>query len=229
MRNAIKFIPNFITLCNIMCGVLGIYCAMTAQLSTAFWLMILAAVFDFCDGLAARVLNARSEIGLQLDSLCDVVSFGVLPSFMLFAWFSSVFATLCCPVLCFGAFLLAPFAALRLAVFNVDTEQSSEFRGLPTPAMALFVGSLVLSFGGQPICPLLGMSIVVALCVLMVCRLPMLSFKFKGLGLSATNIARYSLVLATILCIIFFGVYPTPAIIIGLYVFISLLLGCRAK
>ena len=134
----IKHIPNAITSMNLICGALGIIAAFKGWLDTAFYLMLAGAVCDFCDGLAARALKAYSPMGKELDSLADVITFGLLPSIMLYkcmdlyhpgAWY------------CYTPLIIAVFSALRLAKFNVDSRQSENFIGLATPACAMICGS----------------------------------------------------------------------------------------
>ena len=134
----VKHIPNTITLANLLSGVAGVIVTLSGNPAAGFICMLAAAVFDFCDGLAARLLNAHSPIGKELDSLSDVVSFGVLPAVMLWVVMSKG-APLYVHVI---PLLLAAFSALRLAKFNLDTRQESDFIGLPTPAAALLVGAL---------------------------------------------------------------------------------------
>ncbi len=217
MRKLVAFIPNFLTLCNITCGVLSIYTAIYHRLDYAFYLIILCAIFDFLDGFAARILNARSEIGLQLDSLCDVVSFGAAPA---------IIATISLEPFFMGysyiMLLLVPFAAYRLAVFNVDTEQSDEFKGLPTPAMALLVSSLVssqvnISASLAPYAVVL----MLLLCVLMVSRIPMFSFKFKNFSI-AKNLLRYAFAIYSVIVLVFMDFNYAVAIIILTYIVVSL-------
>lgn len=134
-----KHIPNAITSMNLLSGAMGVICTFRGQMEWAFCLMLLAAAFDFCDGLAARLLKAYSPIGKELDSLCDMVSFGLLPSLMLV-----VTMDLCG---CEGFYiylplLLAVMSALRLAKFNVDDRQESNFLGVPTPTAAIISGAL---------------------------------------------------------------------------------------
>ncbi len=185
MKKLIKYIPDAVTSMNLLCGILGVIAACDGKMQYAFPLMLAAALFDFCDGLAARALNAYSDMGKELDSLCDLVSFGVLPSLMLVqlmrqcTWSNS---WLCCiPV------IIAVFSALRLAKFNVDERQHESFMGLATPASAMICGSLSYfvatcqdSFltqwcSGFVFIPVL----CVVLSILMICDLPMFSFKLK--------------------------------------------------
>ena len=135
----IRHIPNSITSCNLLCGALGVVLALRGQVDIAFPLMLAAAVFDFCDGYAARLLQAYSPIGKELDSLADMISFGLLPSVLLVetmqlhgvtGWPS------------FLPLLLAVMSGLRLAKFNVDERQTTDFLGLATPSAAMICGSL---------------------------------------------------------------------------------------
>lgn len=178
-----KHIPNSITSMNILCGVLGVIFSLDGKLETAFILMILAAVFDFCDGLSARLLKAYSDIGKELDSLSDVVSFGVLPSVMLYCVFGTQ-----SQLLRFFPVLIAAFSALRLAKFNLDERQHEHFLGLPTPACAMVCGSLACFVAKVPgsflarWCdgPVFLVLLTLLLCFLLVSEIPMFSFKFGG-------------------------------------------------
>lgn len=188
--NIRKHIPNTITCANILCGAAGIVFAFSDSLELSFIMMLAAAVFDFMDGLAARLLKAYSDIGKELDSLCDVVSFGVLPSVMLSQLFMPSALSACGRVggKIFGLMplLLAAFSALRLAKFNLDERQHESFLGLPTPAAAMLCGSLAAYVSVTPggilaswcgsiaFIPLL----TVLLCALLVSEIPMFSMKF---------------------------------------------------
>jgi len=193
-----KHIPNAITSLNLLCGVIGIICCcMFGRFELAFCCMLAAVVFDYCDGLVARLLGAYSEIGKELDSLADMVSFGVLPSLMMFCAMGSGDGSTLGVVLSFVPLLLAVFSALRLAKFNLDERQHESFLGLPTPAAALICASLVtllsnldkiqihgqLGSFGLGLChlgdtlwflPL----VAVLLSALLVSEIPMFSFKF---------------------------------------------------
>lgn len=132
----VKHIPNTITSMNLLSGAMGVILTLEGCLEAAFLCMLLAAVFDFCDGLAARMLGAYSNIGKELDSLADCVSFGLLPSVMMVQ-------SMCTDgVWRYIPLVLAAASALRLAKFNVDERQTSNFLGVPTPASAMVVGSL---------------------------------------------------------------------------------------
>ena len=184
-------------------------------------IMIFAAgLFDFFDGFTARLLKAHSPIGADLDSLSDVVSFGVAPGFIMFhlmggMWFG-----------CF-AFLLPVFAAVRLAKFNVDTRQTTSFIGLPTPPMAIFMASLPLAFWQldlleEPVLnPYLGLGIVLLFSFMMVCNRPFFSFKMKKLSWQGNEVKWIFLILA----VVGFAVFRFMALpfILLLYVLLSVL------
>ena len=190
-----KHIPNTITLMNLLCGVLGVIFALSSRLDTAFILMLAAAVFDFSDGLAARLLKAYSPIGKELDSLCDMVSFGVLPAIMLMAsmqkggvteWYTYI------------PLFLALMSALRLAKFNVDERQSTDFIGVATPTSAIMSGALCYSGIALPVWFIPCFAVVMGL--LLVSEIPMFSIKIaKGHKLlDAKHIVLIGLVAASI-------------------------------
>ena len=178
-------IPNAITSMNLLCGVLGVIAALEGRFDWAFYLMLAGAVFDFCDGLAARALKVVSSTGKELDSLSDVVTFGVLPSVMLYELMRV--CTFSNSIWCYVPLLIAVFSALRLAKFNLDERQHSSFLGLPTPASAMICGSLCYFIAhdmqtflatwasGFVFIPLLAL----VLCVLLVSEVPMFSMKFS--------------------------------------------------
>ncbi|MGM9766903.1 MAG: CDP-diacylglycerol--serine O-phosphatidyltransferase [Candidatus Cryptobacteroides sp.] len=173
---------------NLLSGTLGVIFALQGNIQAAFILMLAAACFDFCDGLAARLLGAYSELGKELDSLSDMVSFGVLPAVMLYCIMST------------GGWLryiplaIAVFSALRLAKFNLDERQHCGFIGLPTPACAMICGSLACFVNAAPESGLATLSnthwfipaISIVLSLLLVSELPMFSMKF-GKGSSASR------------------------------------------
>ena len=181
-------IPNSLTCCNLICGCIATGCAFYGQYHYAVLMIILGAVFDFFDGMVARALGVSSAIGKELDSLADVVTFGVAPSAIIFYLFHEVhYPELLMPiksVLPYTAFLMAAFSALRLAKFNLDERQHQQFIGLPTPANALFWGSLVL--GAHVFLVSLKFNAVflflfmLLFCMLLVCEVPMLALKFKN-------------------------------------------------
>ena len=149
MTNVIKNnIPNTVTCLNLFSGCIACVMAFEARYDLALLFIILSAVFDFFDGMLARVLNAHSIIGKDLDSLADDVSFGVAPSLIVFSLLKEMYypasMEFIAPYLPYAAFLISVFSALRLAKFNNDTRQTSSFIGLPVPANALFWGSFVV-------------------------------------------------------------------------------------
>lgn len=184
-----QHIPNLLTLVNLALGCISIVLAFNNQLAWVPYLVIAAAAADFLDGLAARVLKVSSPLGLQLDSLADMVTFGVVPGVVMYhlllrAWGANNQWALALP-----AFTLTLFSALRLAKFNIDTRQTDGFIGVPTPTCTMFMMSLVLMvshdrFGlsGFILQPWLLYLVVAVFSVLLVAELPMLGFKFKHLG-----------------------------------------------
>ena len=147
MANCItRHIPNTVTCCNLFSGCLAIVWAYQGNYQVALSFILLGAVFDFFDGMLARALQAYSPLGKELDSLADDITFGVAPSMIVFSLFKEVsvpaFLSPVAGYLPYAAFLIAVFSALRLAKFNIDTRQTSSFIGVPTPANALFLGSL---------------------------------------------------------------------------------------
>ncbi len=180
----VKHIPNSITSLNLVCGVAGIICTFGGRFDLAFYFMLGGALFDFCDGFAARALNVVSPIGKELDSLADLITFGLLPSFMLYR----LMYVLAGPCLwCYIPLILAVFSALRLAKFNLDERQSTNFIGLATPAAALLCGSFAHYISLTPDSHLIVLAsshyflpiIAVVLAALEVSEIPMFSLKYK--------------------------------------------------
>ncbi|MGN0191276.1 MAG: CDP-alcohol phosphatidyltransferase family protein [Candidatus Cryptobacteroides sp.] len=147
MTSPVKYIPNTVTSMNLLCGVLGILCSFEGHFPQAFGFMLAAAACDFCDGLAARLLKAYSPMGKELDSLADMVSFGVLPAVMLSIFIRTEVVAgntgWACSLAVYSPLLIAVFSGLRLAKFNVDERQTNNFIGIATPTCAMMVGSLV--------------------------------------------------------------------------------------
>ena len=145
--NIKQHIPNSMTCANLFCGCAGVKFAFEGALIIAAYLIVLAAVFDFFDGFAARLLNAKSPIGKDLDSLADMVTFGLLPGVILFKMMTVAIAIhgwqgpVDAAYIPYFAFVLTIFSALRLAKFNIDIRQSESFIGVPTPAITLLVAS----------------------------------------------------------------------------------------
>ena len=226
----VKHIPNTITSMNLLCGVLGVMSALKGNLDTAFYLMLIGALCDFCDGLSARLLKAYSDLGKELDSLADMVSFGVLPALMMNRLMADIHGD---SLLCYIPLLIAVFSALRLAKFNIDTRQSENFIGLATPSCALLVGSLIYSAESFPqldgilaantyIIPVIS----VILSLLLVSEIPMFSFKFKSFRWSENKLKFIFLICAAAFAIIeatLMGSFPLSVWIFTVLVFYVLL------
>lgn len=197
MHKLASYIPNTITCLNLLSGcaavVMSFHLGQTYGLTAAQWVYVLigaAAVFDFCDGAAARLLRAYSEIGKELDSLSDLVSFGLAPAMLVMNTMLGQGAG----VLSYGALFLAPMGALRLAKFNVDTRQATSFLGLPIPANAIFwIGAVAwCDTFGYLSTPLM-LAMVAATGLLMVSNVPMFSLKFHNFALR-DNALRYAII-----------------------------------
>ncbi len=176
-----KHIPNAITCLNLFSGILATIAAYNAEYDKALFFVLLSAVFDFFDGFMARLLKAYSPMGKELDSLADVVSFGLVPGMVAYKLLEPLGAI--CVALPYAGFLITIFSALRLAKFNIDERQTSSFIGLATPANALFWLPLACAFA--PRIDKCWAWTVLAVCVLssylLVCELPMFSLKIKSL------------------------------------------------
>jgi CDP-diacylglycerol---serine O-phosphatidyltransferase len=223
-----KHLPNALTCGNLLCGCLGIVAAMQQDLSWAAYFIFVGMLFDFLDGLAARLLRAYSEIGKQLDSLADMVTFGVLPSIIVHQLFLKNLATNSLSnTYAYMAFLIAIFSALRLAKFNIDTRQNESFIGLPTPASALVVASLPLIIGQYPdyqsfiYNQVFLISLSILLSGLMVAEIPLFSLKFKNFAWQ-NNQLRYIFLLLTMGLLLTLGSLALP-LIIFIYMGISLI------
>lgn len=210
--NLTRFIPNTITLLNLLSGCLAcIFSFRQGEIIGGLhgyeWVYILigaAAIFDFCDGAAARLLNKPSPVGRELDSLSDLVSFGLAPAMLIF----NTIAEHCpdCTILPYIALFIPLMGALRLAIFNVDTTQTDSFRGLPIPANAIFwIGMCgwMHRYDHYPTAVLAVLIIIISLS--MVSRLRMFSLKFHNFELRE-NFRRYIIILAAISFIAFYGI-----------------------
>ena len=232
-------IPSIITMLNLLSGCMAILLSFQ-DIMLAGLLVMLAGVFDFVDGLAARILGAYSEMGRELDSLADIVSFGVAPSFILFHLISSalfegmpfivISLTGTESVILASAFLPVVFAAIRLARYNLSSGKDDAFRGLPSPASGIFIASvgytgattgsaliqyLILNTG-----VLVAMSITLS--ILMVSPLSMFSIKFRNFRLTDNKI-RYAFLLPSALIVVYMGLAAIPAIIIY-YILLSVII-----
>ena len=177
-------IPNTITSLNLLCGTLSIYTASTGNFQLAALLILCGAFFDFFDGFSARLLNVKSNIGKELDSLADLITFGAAPAFMLLFLLKENLITYQSNILfhsfiVFTPLILVVFSALRLAKFNVDTRQTKEFLGLPTPANAIFWISFVFMYKQNIVSfpEILVFGLILIFCILLVIDFPMFSLK----------------------------------------------------
>jgi len=217
MANSItKHIPNTITCMNLFSGCICCVMAFWHLYDYALLCIVLSAIFDFFDGLAARALNAHSIIGKDIDSLADDISFGFAPSAIMFSFLSDYLIEEggWMDYVPFIAFLIAVFSALRLAKFNNDSRQVSSFFGLPVPANALFWGASVVGFYNWMLSLPLWIIIVAILlsCWLLVSDVPMFSLKFKNLSW-ADNKVRF-LFLAVSVALLFLGIRGIALIIL---------------
>jgi CDP-diacylglycerol--serine O-phosphatidyltransferase len=232
-----KHIPNAITCLNLLSGCIGILLALHLnQVALAAVMIGFAALFDFFDGLVARILHVKSDIGKELDSLADVISFGVLPGVLVYVMLSTISTNFYVP---FIGFTIPVFSALRLAKFNLDTRQTETFLGLPVPANAIFwAGVTLLDFTltnnsanlmmkqafKQPFVIII---FTVMLSFLLVSELPMFNLKFKNLGWEGNEI-RYGFLGSAVVLTALLGVGALPVIIL-LYVLISIIAKLRSN
>ena len=229
-----NYIPNTITCLNLVTGCVASVMALEGNLMYAVVWIMLAAVFDFFDGFAARLLKAFSPIGKELDSLADVVSFGVAPGMILFVLLSWLAPTL--PLgglneyIPYWAFVIPAFSGLRLAKFNIDERQTTSFIGLPVPAHALFWSSL--GYSVQPLLPQGGVWLLVGLMalalvssLLLVSEVPMFSLKIKSLAWKGNEL-RYILVACAVIFVSIWGFLGIAGTIL-LYVLLSIFNGRR--
>ena len=226
MKSLKSYIPNTITCLNLLSGCAAVFFAFnlgmeTGSLSPMSWAFIFigaAAVFDFCDGLSARLLHAYSPVGKELDSLSDLVSFGLAPAFLVMNSMQAYGASVWVSAI---ALFIAVMGALRLAKFNVDTRQATSFIGLPIPANAIFwIGALAWidshAYPGDIVMALL----IVAISLLMVSELRMFSLKFANLSWRG-NVRRYVVLAAAVFFVITEGVSGFAWTIV-LYILLSL-------
>ena len=213
-----------------MSGCISIVLLFNGFVTAAGIMIFIAAIFDFFDGFAARLLKAYSPLGAQLDSLSDVVSFGVAPSFIMYYYINQVVTMEVCGVNVapFAAFFLAVFAALRLAKFNIDDRQTTSFIGLPTPAMGIFVASLPFTLNHESLAfmgnlmtnPYFLYGIVALFSFLMISEIPFFSLKVKSLKFKE-NKHLYLVALFAIIKILIFGLAAIPFVML-FYIIVAL-------
>lgn len=221
----LRHLPNALTCCNLFCGCVGIVAVFHSDLILASVMIVLAGIFDFLDGFIARLLHVTSPIGKELDSLADMVTFGLLPSVIMFSFVQQAVPDLNSLWMSYLTFVIAVFSALRLAKFNIDTRQSESFIGVPTPANALLIGSFPLiqrfnpeyaaMFSNVPF--LLTVSVVMSL--LMVAEIPLFALKFKNFGWQSNQIKFIFLGLSVILLVLL--KFVAVPLIVFLYVGLS--------
>ena len=219
-----KHIPNTITCCNLISGCIATYWAFQGNYELALLFIVIGAVFDFFDGMSARLLHVSSPIGKELDSLADDITFGFAPSAIVFDYLKSE-----TELLPFLVFVMAAFSALRLAKFNLDERQALGFIGLPTPANALFWGSLIVGAGdwlksAPVISTNLSLIILAGIfisCWLLIAEIPMFALKFKTWGWKGNEV-KYIFLLTSIILLAFLGVSGLAAVI-AWYILLSIL------
>lgn len=223
-------IPNGFTLLNLLSGVIGIIWVLQGDIFSGAYFILISSIFDFIDGFAARILKVSSEIGKQLDSLADLISFGVLPGLILFqmaavqpGWEVLPYFTLIIPLL----------SAFRLAKFNLDSRQSDQFIGLPTPANALFICTLpylaisIPEIGFWLTVPIVLVVIAWIMAILLVLEIPLIALKFKNFSFKL-NSFRYVLLGASTVLIAIFGLAGIPWAILS-YLGLSLIENGRKR
>ena len=214
-------IPNTITCLNLISGCIATYWAFQGDYRMALLFIVIGAVFDFFDGMVARLLHVSSPIGKELDSLADDITFGFAPSAIIFSYLSHLTSYIS-PLIPYLAFIMAAFSALRLAKFNLDERQALGFIGLPTPANALFWGALIgglqgydIHFEGIEWCIIAGVFIS---SYLLISEIPMFALKYKTWGWKGNEI-KY-IFLLTCIPMLFLGIFGLAAII-AWYVILS--------
>lgn len=215
-------IPNLLTLSNLLCGALAVVSALEGDLVRAFWLVMLSAVCDFLDGFAARLLNQYSALGVQLDSLADMVSFGLVPSTVVFSICRTLGLGAEWAALGYLPFIIVLFSALRLARFNIDESQHSEFVGLPTPACAMFFVATGWLFdkgflAGVDVWWFVGAAVVMA--SMLIAPVRMFSLKMKSFGWRGNEL-RFTFVILSAVAVVLWQVKAVPAVIVA-YILVS--------
>ena len=224
-----KHIPNTLTSCNLISGCIAIVFALSANYTMALTFIVVGAVFDFFDGMSARLLGVSSPIGKELDSLADVVTFGVAPSSMIYTLILTLSKSGWNETLAFAipyvAFVMAAFSALRLAKFNLDERQTTSFIGLPTPANALFWGALIVGnenvFDENSYYIYLLIILVFVSSWLLVAEIPMFALKFKHWGWR-DNKVKYVFLISCLPILLIFGISGI-SVIIAWYICLSFL------
>ena len=231
-----KHIPNTITCLNLISGCIATYWAFQGDYQIALLFIVIGAVFDFFDGMTARLLHVSSPIGKELDSLADDITFGFAPSAIIFSFLQSTTAVANSTLytlhstLPYLAFIMAAFSALRLAKFNLDERQALGFIGLPTPANALFWGALIVGLGDKiatlPYAPWLVLAAMLVSSWLLVSEIPMFALKFKTWGWQGNQV-KYLFLLSCIPLLLLLGISGIAAII-AWYILLSVVTQSKA-
>jgi CDP-diacylglycerol--serine O-phosphatidyltransferase len=229
-----KHIPNFITCLNLLCGCIAVFYSQIGLTKYVPYFIFAGGIFDFFDGMSARWLKVHSELGKQLDSLADMITFGLVPGILMSKIISLSLGTITSEnfyydqFVIFLGFLITIFSALRLAKFNIDTRQTNSFIGLPTPANAFFIASLYLILiqnNADLNVVLLNfyfeMGLTLLLSYLLIAELPLFALKFKTRDF-ASNKIRYIFLVCSLILLLLFQIIAIP-IIIFLYILFSII------
>lgn len=220
-----KYIPNFITCLNLFSGCVAVLLAFKGNYQGAFIAILVSAVFDFFDGFAARTLKAYSQMGKELDSLADMISFGLAPGAIVFSLLAE---TLVCEWMPYIAFLIPVFSGLRLAKFNIDDRQTTTFIGMPTPANAIFWGGLAFSYSSLLIVNYWVLIFLLLLfSYLLVAEIPMFALKVKSVAWKSNKVQYLFLTVTIVLLAVFHLNAFAP--IIGWYILLSVISSLFAK
>ena len=198
--NIKRIIPDAITSCNLLCGCIAVYLATQGSYACAFLFILGGAFFDFFDGMSARLLHVVNKTGIELDSLADDITFGLAPSMILVCYLLPMIG-----YWAFLGFIMAAFAALRLAKFNTDERQTTSFLGLATPPNAIFwasVCTLPLDLLYIPYMPWVLLCLSFVSCYLMVSEIPFFSLKFHDLSWK-NHFMQYLFLIGALILVIF--------------------------
>lgn len=216
-----KHIPNFITCLNLFSGCIGILMVLKGDYTAAFYCVLASGIFDFCDGLVARLLRVHSLIGKELDSLADVISFGLQPAMLMYMLLKNVSNNEYLP---YAGFLIAIFSALRLAKFNIDERQTSDFIGVNTPMNTFFIFSLPFIGEKYPIIissPYLLIGITIVTSLLLVSEMKLFSMKLNSLAW-VDNKYKYIFLMLSVVLVVALKLIAIPIILV-LYIAFSYL------
>ena len=227
-----KFLPNLITLFNLFLGCIATLLLIenNLEVKNVFIITVICLILDYLDGYIARKLNAKSDVGIQLDSLADLVSFGLVPGILLYNMFneapSSSVGSISSSFYPFLGFIITLSSAYRLARYNTRKSTSKFFKGLPTPANAVLIYSFaIISAEGNSFSNIILdynvlILIVIVSSILLVSNLKLLNFKFKSLKFKG-NRRRFFMIFISIPALIIFGIYAIP-LILSVYILISI-------